>query len=131
GPAHVPPAAATYPPQSGQNTTHQNQPNEVLLVQRRMNVAAQSMETIARVDHEGWDDVVLWEAPEVTKLPDDWWHLLDRTEHVLLCGRRVCSTRSRTDRTQKMILTAEPGRLTRLSAADPASTVDLDRTRLG
>ncbi|MEU7458240.1 hypothetical protein, partial [Streptosporangium roseum] len=52
----------------------------------RMNVATQSMETIAHVDHEGWDDVVLREAPEVTKLPDDWWHLLDRTEHVLLCG---------------------------------------------
>src|SRR5690349_13370490 len=46
-------------------------------------------------------------------------------------GRRVRSTRSRTDRTQKMILTADPGRLTRLSAADPASTVDLGRTRLG
>ncbi|GAA5768122.1 hypothetical protein Aros01_04630 [Streptosporangium roseum] len=52
----------------------------------RMNIATQSMETIAHVDHEGWSDVVLREAPEVTKLPDDWWHLLDRTEHVLLCG---------------------------------------------
>ncbi|MFI6883953.1 hypothetical protein [Streptosporangium canum] len=52
----------------------------------RMSIATQSMETIAHVDHEGWDDVVLWEAPEATQLPDEWWHLVDRTEHVLLCG---------------------------------------------
>jgi hypothetical protein len=32
------------------------------------------------------NDVVLWEAPEATRLPDDWWRLVDRTEHVSLCG---------------------------------------------
>ncbi|WP_433259407.1 hypothetical protein ACQPYK_50155 (plasmid) [Streptosporangium sp. CA-135522] len=52
----------------------------------RLNVAAQSVEAIAHVDHEGWDDIVLWEASEATTLPDDWWHLIDRTQHVLLCG---------------------------------------------
>ncbi len=35
---------------------------------------------------KGWDDVTLWEAPEPVTLPEEWWELVDRAEHVLLCG---------------------------------------------
>ncbi|MFI6513285.1 hypothetical protein ACIBCT_37265 [Streptosporangium sp. NPDC050855] len=52
----------------------------------RAEIASRSIEEIAHVDAEGGDDITLWQAPEAVRLPDNWWDLLDRVQHVLLCG---------------------------------------------
>jgi hypothetical protein len=38
------------------------------------------------VDADGYDDIILWEAPEVVTLRQPWWDLLDWVQHVLLFG---------------------------------------------
>ncbi|MFI6803251.1 hypothetical protein [Streptosporangium canum] len=52
----------------------------------RADIASRSIEEIAHVDAEGWDDVTLWQAPEPILLPGQWRILLDRVQHVLVCG---------------------------------------------
>lgn len=52
----------------------------------RLEAATRSLSAIVRVDDEGFDDLVLWEAAEVVTLPADWFNLIDRTEQVLVCG---------------------------------------------
>jgi len=49
-------------------------------------IASHSIEEVAHVNAEGDDDLTLWQAPEAVRLPDEWWDLLDRVQHVLLCG---------------------------------------------
>ncbi|MFD9453481.1 hypothetical protein ACFWBC_10370 [Streptomyces sp. NPDC059985] len=50
----------------------------------RARIGAQALEEVAHTDAEGWDDIRLWRGE--AKAPHDWWDLLDRAEHVLLCG---------------------------------------------
>ncbi|MFG1858935.1 hypothetical protein ACGFJT_44370 [Actinomadura geliboluensis] len=52
----------------------------------RVDIASRSLRQIVHVDAAGDDDQLLWEAPEPTTLPQDWWDLLDRAQHVVLCG---------------------------------------------
>jgi hypothetical protein len=52
----------------------------------RMEIATRSIAEIVHVDGEGWDDVLLWQAPEPVSLPQQWWDLVDRVQQVLLCG---------------------------------------------
>lgn len=52
----------------------------------RVDIASRTLREIVHVDEDGYDDVELWEAAETVRLPDDWFDLLDRAEHVLLCG---------------------------------------------
>lgn len=52
----------------------------------RFDIATRSLEGIARIDSDGFDDVVLFDASEQVTLPDHWWNLVDTTETVLLCG---------------------------------------------
>ncbi|MFG2918557.1 hypothetical protein ACGF0D_37445 [Kitasatospora sp. NPDC048298] len=52
----------------------------------RLNIPTRSLEELVLVDDEGFDDEVLWRAAEQVSLPDSWWDLIDRTEHVLVAG---------------------------------------------
>lgn len=52
----------------------------------RVNIATRTLRTIARIDTEGYDDVVLWEAAEYVELPEQWWDLVDRAQHIVVCG---------------------------------------------
>ncbi|MER5649674.1 hypothetical protein [Streptosporangium sp. NPDC002524] len=53
----------------------------------RLNIGGRAVEEIARVDDEGFDDITVWRAPEpLVRMPDEWWDLVDRVQHVLLCG---------------------------------------------
>ncbi|MFJ2780211.1 hypothetical protein [Kitasatospora sp. NPDC087315] len=52
----------------------------------RLDIATRSLEELVRVDAEGWDEEVLWQAAERVCLPDNWWDLIDRTEHILVAG---------------------------------------------
>ncbi|MGA5822145.1 hypothetical protein ACPC54_30300 [Kitasatospora sp. NPDC094028] len=52
----------------------------------RLNIASRSLEELVLVDDEGFDEENLWLAAEQVSLPDSWWDLIDRTEHVLVAG---------------------------------------------
>lgn len=52
----------------------------------RVDIATRSIDQIVHVDAEGYDDVMLWSAPQPVTLPDDWWDLLDRVQYAILCG---------------------------------------------
>lgn len=54
--------------------------------QLRVSLGARALEAIVRVDDEGFDDIVLWKAAKPVRLSDDWWDLLDRTQHVEVWG---------------------------------------------
>ncbi|MET9067779.1 hypothetical protein [Streptosporangium sandarakinum] len=57
-------------------------------------IGSHSIEEIAHVDVDGWDDITLWQASEAVRLPDDWWDLLDRVQHVLVCGPTADGTQA-------------------------------------
>ncbi|KOX13676.1 hypothetical protein [Nocardiopsis sp. NRRL B-16309] len=52
----------------------------------RFDIATRSLEGIAHIDADGFDDISLFQAAEQVTLPDHWWDLVDTTETVLLCG---------------------------------------------
>ncbi|MGI5292932.1 hypothetical protein ACQEVF_57810 [Nonomuraea polychroma] len=52
----------------------------------RVGITTRALEEIVHVDHYGDDDITLWHAAEAVPLPDTWFDLIDRTQHVLLCG---------------------------------------------
>ncbi|MGV9277685.1 hypothetical protein [Streptomyces griseosporeus] len=53
----------------------------------RADTATRSLRCLVQVDAEGWDvEPHLWDATETVSLPDHWWDLLDRTQHVLVAG---------------------------------------------
>jgi hypothetical protein len=52
----------------------------------RVDIATRSLQQLVHVDDEGFDDVTLWEAARTVTLPEQWWDLLDRAQHVLVSG---------------------------------------------
>jgi hypothetical protein len=52
----------------------------------RVDIATRSLTSLVHVDAEGYDDVVLWRASETVALPEQWWDLLDRAQHILVTG---------------------------------------------
>ncbi|NGO74419.1 hypothetical protein G6045_01785 [Streptomyces sp. YC504] len=52
----------------------------------RVSLGARALKAIVRVDDEGRDDLVLWEAAKPVPLTARWWDLLDRTQHVVVFG---------------------------------------------
>ncbi|WP_233221407.1 hypothetical protein [Streptomyces carminius] len=53
----------------------------------RADIATRSLRCLAQVDTEGWDiEPRLWDANETVSLPEHWWDLLDRAQHVLVAG---------------------------------------------
>lgn len=53
----------------------------------RVDIATRSLECIVRVQPDGWDEEPhLWDASETVPLPESFWDLLDRTQHVLVAG---------------------------------------------
>jgi len=52
----------------------------------RVSIAHRAVEQIAHVDDEGWDDIIVGQAPDLVPMSEDWWNLVDRVQHVLLCG---------------------------------------------
>lgn len=53
----------------------------------RVDIATRSLECLVQVDPDG-NDVLphLWDASETVPLPDSFWDLLDRAQHVLVAG---------------------------------------------
>ncbi|MFI6816074.1 hypothetical protein ACIBG7_26965 [Nonomuraea sp. NPDC050328] len=54
--------------------------------QVQADIAGRALTAIVRLDDDGFDDLILWRAPEPAPLPPHWWDLLDRTGAVLVCG---------------------------------------------
>lgn len=52
----------------------------------RFDIATRSLEGIVHIDPDGFDDVSLFDAAEKVTLPDHWWDLVDRVQHLLVCG---------------------------------------------
>ncbi|WP_280910267.1 hypothetical protein [Streptomyces sp. SAI-208] len=53
----------------------------------RVDIATRSLECLAQVDPDGYDVLPhLWDASETVALPDAFWDLLDRAQHVLVVG---------------------------------------------
>lgn len=53
----------------------------------RVDIASRSLESIVRVQPDGWDEEPhLWDANETVTLPETFWNLLDRAQHVLVVG---------------------------------------------
>ncbi|GAA2301800.1 hypothetical protein GCM10010234_50910 [Streptomyces hawaiiensis] len=52
-----------------------------------MDIATRSLECIARIQPDGWDEEPhLWDASETVTLPETFWDLLDRAQQVLVAG---------------------------------------------
>jgi hypothetical protein len=58
----------------------------------RIEIATRSLAEIVHVDDAGYDDVTLWTAAETVPLPEEWFDLVNRTEHLLLCGPAASSS---------------------------------------
>lgn len=52
----------------------------------RARIADRSLRGLVRIGQDGEDDVELWRAAESVTLPQDWWDLLDRAQHILVVG---------------------------------------------
>ncbi|MFD4555259.1 hypothetical protein ACFWP5_13230 [Streptomyces sp. NPDC058469] len=52
----------------------------------RATIADRSLSGLVHVDDDGQDDIELWRAAQTVSLPEDWWALLDRAQHVLVVG---------------------------------------------
>ncbi|MFC9971138.1 hypothetical protein ACFVH6_09580 [Spirillospora sp. NPDC127200] len=53
----------------------------------RASISTRALEEIVHVnDEEECDDIVLWKAAKPVRLPDGWWNLIDRVQHVAVCG---------------------------------------------
>jgi hypothetical protein len=57
----------------------------------RIEIATRSLAGIVHVDDTGYDDVTLWTTEEIVPLPQEWFDLVDHSEHVLLCGPAASS----------------------------------------
>ncbi|MFI1798994.1 hypothetical protein ACH427_16835 [Streptomyces sp. NPDC020379] len=52
----------------------------------RARIADRSLRGLVHVGPDGEDDIELWRAAETVSLPEHWWDLLDRVQHVLVAG---------------------------------------------
>ncbi|MEV8103168.1 hypothetical protein [Streptomyces sp. NPDC088135] len=52
----------------------------------RARIADRSLQGLVHVDAEGRNGIELWRASETVSMPDAWWDLLDRAQHVLIVG---------------------------------------------
>jgi hypothetical protein len=53
----------------------------------RVDIASRSLHCLVHIDREGNDELPhLWDASETVPLPENWWNLLDRAQHVLVAG---------------------------------------------
>ncbi|MGW1037893.1 hypothetical protein ACWD4Z_37615 [Streptomyces antibioticus] len=52
----------------------------------RARISDRSLRGLVHVGADGKDTVELWRAAETVSLPDNWWDLLDRVQHVLIVG---------------------------------------------
>lgn len=52
----------------------------------RARIADRSLRGLVHVGPDGEDDIELWRAAETVSLPEQWWGLLDRVQHVLVAG---------------------------------------------
>ncbi|MEU9019206.1 hypothetical protein [Actinomadura sp. NPDC048394] len=52
----------------------------------RVQIATRSLVQVARVAADGVDDLIIWDAGQAVPLPQEWFDLLDRAQHVVLCG---------------------------------------------
>lgn len=52
----------------------------------RARLSDRSLQGLVHVDAEDRDDIELWRASETVSMPEAWWELLDRTQHVLIVG---------------------------------------------
>jgi hypothetical protein len=53
----------------------------------RVDIATRSLECLAQIDPDGYDVLPhLWDASETVPLPEPFWDLLDRAQHVLVAG---------------------------------------------
>ncbi|MFF9901288.1 hypothetical protein [Streptomyces longispororuber] len=52
----------------------------------RARIADRSLQGLVHVGPDGNDDIELWRAAETVSLPESWWDLLDRVQHVLVAG---------------------------------------------
>ncbi|MEW1926393.1 hypothetical protein [Streptomyces sp. NPDC088360] len=49
-------------------------------------IADRSLQGLVHVGPDGEDDIELWRAAKTVSLPEHWWNLLDRVQHVLVAG---------------------------------------------
>ncbi|MET8146464.1 hypothetical protein ABZU32_39660 [Sphaerisporangium sp. NPDC005288] len=49
-------------------------------------IATRSVDQVVYVNDAGDDDEVLWTAAATVTLPEEWFDLVYRSEHVVLCG---------------------------------------------
>jgi hypothetical protein len=53
----------------------------------RVDIATRSLECLVQIDPDGYDVLPhLWDASETVPLPEPFWDLLDRAQHVLVAG---------------------------------------------
>ncbi|MEU2380337.1 hypothetical protein [Streptomyces misionensis] len=52
----------------------------------RARIADRSLQGLVHVGPDGEDGIELWRAAETVSLPEHWWDLLDRVQHVLVAG---------------------------------------------
>ncbi|MEV5204214.1 hypothetical protein [Streptomyces sp. NPDC053720] len=52
----------------------------------RARIANRSLRGLFHTGPDGKDDIELWRAAETVSLPEQWWGLLDRVQHVLVAG---------------------------------------------
>jgi hypothetical protein len=54
--------------------------------QVRARFSDRSLQELVHVGPDGEDDTELWRAAEAVSLPEHWWDLLDRVQHILVAG---------------------------------------------
>ncbi|MFI8944097.1 hypothetical protein [Streptomyces syringium] len=52
----------------------------------RARIAERSLQGLVHVGEDGEDGIELWRAAKTVSLPQHWWDLLDRVQHVLVAG---------------------------------------------
>ncbi|MEU5978514.1 hypothetical protein [Streptomyces sp. NPDC047315] len=52
----------------------------------RARISDRSLQGLVHIGPDGNDDIELWRAAETVTLPQHWWDLLDRVQHVLVAG---------------------------------------------
>jgi hypothetical protein len=52
----------------------------------RARIADRSLQGLVQAGPDGKDGIELWRAAETVSLPEHWWQLLDRVQHVLVAG---------------------------------------------
>lgn len=52
----------------------------------RARIADRSLQGLVHIGPDGEDETELWRASQSVPMPEDWWDLLDRAQHILVIG---------------------------------------------